>query len=61
MPELMPTQLDIFEHSAPTQAMRFLMEMLGLERQGRQREALAKPQQLGQLLPSLLKSFLKSR
>jgi hypothetical protein len=49
------------QHSAPEQAMRLLLEMLGLERQGRQREAVAKRQHLGELHPSLLKCFLKVR
>jgi hypothetical protein len=49
------------QHSVPEQAMRLLVEMLGLERQGRQRDAVAKRLELGQLHPWLLKSFLNSR
>lgn len=55
------TQAQPGQHSEPEQAMRLLMEMLGLEHQGRQREAVAKRQHLGDLHPSLLQCFLKAR
>jgi hypothetical protein len=48
-------------HSAPEQAMRLLVELLGLERQGRHADIVARRKVLRDLRPSLYAAYMKSR
>ena len=47
--------------SAPEQAMRLLLELLGLERQGRQHDVVARRKLLRDLHPSLYAAYLAAR
>lgn len=47
--------------SAPEQAMRLLLDLLHLERQGRQRDLLAQRRRLRDLQPVLYAAYMKSR
>jgi hypothetical protein len=49
------------KHSAPEQAMRLLVELLGLERQGRHADIVARRKVLRDLQPSLYAAYMKSR
>ncbi|CAN7777013.1 hypothetical protein LJR175_007851 [Variovorax sp. LjRoot175] len=49
------------QHSAPEQAMRLLVELLGLERQGRHADIVARRKVLRDLQPSLYAAYMKSR
>jgi hypothetical protein len=49
------------EHSAPEQAMRLLVELLGLERQGRHADIVARRKVLRDLQPWLYAAYMKSR
>jgi hypothetical protein len=49
------------QHSAPEQAMRLLVELLGLERQGRHADLVARRKVLRDLQPSLYAAYMKSR
>jgi hypothetical protein len=48
-------------HTAPEQALRTLVELLGLERQGRQRDIVERRKQLRDLHPGLYQAYMKSR
>jgi hypothetical protein len=48
-------------HSAPEQAMRLLVELLGLERQGRHADIVARRKVLRDLQPWLYAAYMKSR
>jgi hypothetical protein len=48
-------------HSAPEQAMRLLVELLGLERQGRHADIVARRKVLRDVQPSLYAVYMKSR
>jgi hypothetical protein len=48
------------QHSAPEQAMRLLVELLGLERQGRHADVVARRKVLRDLQPSLYAAYMKS-
>lgn len=49
------------QHSAPEQAMRLLVELLRLERQGRHREIVARRQALRDLQPGIYSAYIKTR
>ena len=49
------------QHSAPEQAMRLMVELLGLERQGRHSEIVARRKVLRDLQPSLYAAYMKRR
>lgn len=49
------------QHSAPEQAMRVLVELLGLERQGRHHDIVARRKALRDLHPSLYAAYLQTR
>jgi hypothetical protein len=49
------------QHSAPEQAMRLLVELLGLERQGRHADIVARRKVLRDLQPLLYAAYMKSR
>jgi hypothetical protein len=49
------------QHSAPEQAMRILVELLGLERQGRHADIVARRKVLRDLQPWLYAAYLKQR
>ena len=49
------------QHSAAEQAMRVLIELLGLERQGRHHDVVARRKTLRDLHPSLYADYLKAR
>lgn len=49
------------QHSAPEQAMRLMVELLGLERQGRHADIVARRKLLRDLQPSLYAAYMKSR
>lgn len=49
------------QHSAPEQAMRLLVELLGMERQGRHADIVARRKVLRDLQPSLYAAYMKSR
>lgn len=49
------------QHSAPEQAMRLLVELLGLERQGRHADIVARRKVLRDLQPSLYAAYMKTR
>lgn len=49
------------QHSEPEQAMRVLVELLGLERQGRHHDIIARRKALRDLHPSLYAAYLKTR
>jgi hypothetical protein len=49
------------QHSAPEQAMRVLVELLGLERQGRHADIVARRKVLRDLQPWLYAAYLKQR
>lgn len=48
-------------HTEPEQAMRLLLELLGLERQGRQHDLVARRKALRDTHPSLYAAYLKTR
>ena len=48
-------------HTPPERAMRLLLELLGLERQGRHRDVVERRQALRSLQPSLFAAYMKSR
>jgi len=48
-------------HSVPEQAMRLLVELLGLERQGRHADIIERRKVLRDLQPSLYAAYMKSR
>ena len=48
-------------HTEPEQAMRLLLELLGLERQGRQHDVVARRKALRDAHPSLYAAYLKTR
>jgi hypothetical protein len=47
------------QHSAPGQAMRLLVELLGLERQGRHADIVARRKVLRDLQPSLYAAYMR--
>ena len=49
------------QHSPPEQAMRVLVELLGLERQGRHHDIVARRKTLRDLHPSLYAAYLQTR
>ncbi|MDM0116403.1 hypothetical protein QTI66_30100 [Variovorax sp. J22R133] len=49
------------QHSAPEQAMRLMVELLGLERQGRHADIVARRKELRDLQPSLYAAYMKTR
>jgi len=49
------------QHTAPEQAMRLLVELLGLERQGRHHDIVARRKVLRDLHPSLYAAYMKTR
>ena len=49
------------QHSAPEQAMRLLVELLGLERQGRHHDIVAHRKSLRALHPGLYAAYMKTR
>jgi hypothetical protein len=49
------------QYSAPEQAMRVLVELLGLERQGRHHDIIARRKTLRDLHPSLYAAYMKTR
>ena len=49
------------QHSAPEQAMRLMVELLGLERQGRHHDVVAHRKHLRALHPGLYAAYLKTR
>ncbi|MEJ8852506.1 hypothetical protein [Variovorax rhizosphaerae] len=49
------------QHSAPEQAMRLMVELLGLERQGRHADIVARRKVLRDLQPSLYAAYMKTR
>lgn len=49
------------QHSAPEQAMRLLVNLLGLERQGRQRELVRQRKELRELNPWLYGAYMRTR
>lgn len=49
------------QHSAPEQAMRVLVELLGLERQGRHHDIIARRKTLRDLHPSLYAAYMRTR
>jgi hypothetical protein len=49
------------QHSPPEQAMRLLVELLGLERQGRHADIVARRKVLRDLQPSLYAAYMRSR
>ena len=55
------TQAQPSQHSAPEQAMRLLLELLGLERQGRQRELIEHRKRLRDLQASLYNRYMARR
>jgi hypothetical protein len=57
--QLAPAQAG--RHGAPEQAMRLLVELLGLERQGRHADIVARRKMLRDLQPSLYAMYMKSR
>lgn len=48
-------------HTAPEQAMRLMLELLGLERQGRHHEVVARRKALRDAHPSLYAAYMKTR
>jgi hypothetical protein len=48
-------------HKAPEQAMRLLLELLGLERQGRQHDVIGRRKAVRDLHPSLYAAYMKTR
>jgi hypothetical protein len=48
-------------HNAPERAFRILIELLGLERQGRQRDIAERRKTLRDLHPSLYAAYMKTR
>jgi hypothetical protein len=52
---------ELSQHSAPEQAMRILIELLGLERQGRHHDIVARRKTLLDLNSSLYAAYLKTR
>jgi len=57
--QLAPAQTS--QHTPPEQAMRLLVELLGLERQGRHADVIARRKELRDLQPSLYAAYMKSR
>lgn len=49
------------QHSAPERALRVLVELLGLEHQGRQRDIVERRKALRDLHPSLYAAYMKTR
>jgi hypothetical protein len=49
------------QHSAPERAFRVLIELLGLEHQGRQRDIVERRKMLRDLHPSLYAAYMKPR
>ncbi|MBW8829014.1 MAG: hypothetical protein JF606_06210 [Burkholderiales bacterium] len=49
------------QHSSPEQAMRLLVELLGLEHQGRHHDIVEKRKTLRELHPSLYAAYMKTR
>jgi hypothetical protein len=49
------------QHGAPEQAMRLMVELLGLERQGRHADIIARRKVLRDLQPSLYAAYMKTR
>ncbi|SEB25439.1 hypothetical protein [Variovorax sp. YR216] len=49
------------QHTPPEQAMRLLVELLGLERQGRHSDLVARRKELRDLQPSLYAAYMRSR
>lgn len=49
------------QHSAPEKAMRVLIELLGLERQGRHHDVVARRKILRDIPPSLYAEYMKTR
>jgi hypothetical protein len=49
------------QHSAPEKAMRVLIELLGLERQGRHHDVVARRKSLRNIHPSLYADYMKAR
>lgn len=49
------------QHSAPEKAMRVLIELLGLERQGRHQDVIARRKILRNIHPSLYADYMKTR
>jgi len=62
-PALAPalTQAQASRHTQPEQAMRIMIELLGLERQGRQREVLAHRKTLRELNGALYAAYMATR
>ena len=48
-------------HTAPEQAMRLMLELLGLERQGRHHDVVARRKALRDAHPSLYAAYMKTR
>ena len=48
-------------HTAPEQAMRLQLELLGLERQGRHHDVVARRKALRDAHPSLYAAYMKTR
>jgi len=48
-------------HTAPEQAMRLLLELLGLERQGRHHEMVERRKALRDVHPSLYAAYMTTR
>ena len=55
------TQAQPSQHSAPEQAMRLMLQLLGLERQGRQRELIEHRKRLRDLQASLYNRYMARR
>lgn len=55
------TQAQAGQHSAPEQALRVMLALLGLERQGRQRELVETRKALRALHPSLYAAYMATR
>jgi len=55
------TQAQVSQHTAPEQAMRVLLELLGLERQGRQRDVIERRKTLRGLHAGLYAAYMASR
>ncbi|WP_256354560.1 hypothetical protein [Variovorax sp. dw_308] len=49
------------QHSAPERAMRLMVELLGLERQGRHADIVLRRKELRDLQPSLYAAYMKTR
>jgi len=49
------------QHSAPEQGLRLLVELLGLERQGRHHDIVNRRKALRDLQPSLFKAYMRTR